>query len=479
MLCNKTRFFELWIKSTQNYEKCYNFQKRIIMENNLRKTLTFGFEQTFTIPEWWTEPGFTSTSDTPLKREKMLDLARELAAELGGKYFESKDIWEHMQYEVTDDQGETQFYVTMDPGSIELKTPPVLVDKTFEMAKPLFIAAERAGVVAYRNWWYGVQAGTEGGCHVNMGGFTEDTNPLKKDPTLVVKYAAYVHNRPWLHHPFMGIDVGPEGNAMRMDEKPGYEDVKEAFEDYRKFLSDGRLFTPQETYDHFKDTNLIAEKGSYPSLYKFKTGLFLIEDRGQESLRTAEDFYLVSEMRMQIFEYLQKQELPESLLDFPKLHEEELTSFRLWENFKTWAKDFDLPTEKYHRFFERQFPLLEQGEAPAKLINIKDGRRPRVITDIQKRGDVVISKTIDTTYKRFEIFHSHPVGQDIGFDIEANGVETISPVMAIHEKGQEVSFIYIDLKYDHDKPQIHIKLKVNGEFKEEAIFNAKDMMWNP
>ena len=107
------------------------------MTQDLKKKLSFGFEQTLTIPEWWTEPGFTSTSDTPLKREKMLELAKELATELKGKYFESKDIWDHMQYEVTDSNGKTQFYVTMDPGSIELKTPPVLVDQTYEMAKPI------------------------------------------------------------------------------------------------------------------------------------------------------------------------------------------------------------------------------------------------------------------------------------------------------------------------------------------------------
>ncbi|MDH5414776.1 MAG: transglutaminase family protein [Flavobacteriaceae bacterium] len=445
---------------------------------DLRKNLTFGFEQTFTIPQWWTEPGFTSSSDTPAKREKMLDLARELAIELEGKYFESEDIWGHMQYEVTDIKGETQFYVTMDPGSIEVKTPPVLIDKTQTMATPLFVAAQRADVVAYRNWWYGVQAGTEGGCHVNMGGFSEETNPLKNEPELVVKYAAYIHNRPWLHHPFMGVDVGPEGNAMRMDEKPGFSEVQKTFEDYRDLYSGGRFLSPQETYDFFKDTNLITEKGSFPSLYKFKTGLFLIEDRGQESLREAEDFYLVSELRLQILEYVQKQKLPESLNEFPFLHKEELTSFKLWDNFKAWADDFNLPAEKYHRFFERQFPLLEQGNTLARFIKIKDGRRPRVITNIQKRGDVVISKSIDTTYKRFEIFYSHNENECISFEIDAKGIEIISPVMSTVIGGNHTSYVYIDLKYDQENPQMLIKLKIDGELKEEATFNPKDMMWN-
>lgn len=448
------------------------------MKNDLKNLLTFGFEQTFTIPEWWTEPGFTSTSDTPIKREKMLDFAKELAVELKGKFFESNDIWDHMQYEVTNEKGETQFYVTMDPGSIELKTPPVLINQTYEMAKPIFKAAQRAGVVAYRNWWYGVQGGTEGGCHVNMGGFTEETNPLKNEPELVVKYAAYVHNRPWLHHPFMGLDVGPEGNAMRMDEKPKFEEVQKAFEEYRTLYKSGKKLAPQETYDFFKDTNLITEKGSYPSLYKFKTGLFLIEDRGQEALKEAEDFFLVSQLRLKILELVQTQELPESLKSFPSLHAEDLVSFNLWDKFKVWAQDFEIEIEDYKRFFDRQFPRLELGNNVPKTFYIKDGRRPRVITDIVKRGDVVVSKSVDTSYKRFEFFHYHDDNANVSFELTANGIEKVSQVYQTRSFDKLVSFVYVDIKFDRDNPSMLIKLKVDDEIKEEAIFNPNDMMWN-
>ena len=437
---------------------------------NLRKNLTFGFEQTFTISDWWTEPGFTATSDTPKKREKMLDLAKELAIELKGKYFESNDIWDHMQYEVTDESGETQFYVTMDPGSIEVKTPPCLVDKTESMAAPLFIAAERANCVAYRNWWYGVQGGTEGGCHVNMGGYTFETNPLFNEPELVVKYAAYVHNRPWLHHPFMGLDVGPEGNAMRMDEKPEFLEVKNKFLEYRNLYKSGKKLAPQETYDFFKDTNLITEKGSYPSLYKFKEGLFLIEDRGQESMREARDFFLVSEMRVQILEHLQKEEFSEELLDFPDLHKDELTQLMLWKNFVQWTKDFKLPTEEYKRFFLRQFPILNGGTNVPSKFEIHDGRRPRVIKDIVKRGDVVVAKNIDPSFKRFEI---HTTGLSTNIKLEAEGIEFESSVLSF----EDIHFKYIDIKYNQDNPLLKISLKNEGKVIEQGIFNIQNMTW--
>ena len=147
---------------------------------NLKDTLSFGFEQTFTIDNWWTDPGFTATSDTPLKRQKMLELAQAIAKELKGTYKESVDIWNHLKYETFDKKGKPSFVVTMDPGSIEVKTQPVLLKDILATMEPLFIAAQNASVVPYRNWWYGIKGGTEGGCHVNMGGLTAATNPLKK-----------------------------------------------------------------------------------------------------------------------------------------------------------------------------------------------------------------------------------------------------------------------------------------------------------
>ena len=441
------------------------------MKINLADNLTFGFEQTFTIEDWWTDPGFTATSDTPKKREKMLEFSIALADELNGKYFESLDIWKHMQYEVTDKSGVTQFFVTMDPGSIEVKSPPCLIKDVEKMAAPLFIAAKKANVVAYRNWWYGVKGGTEGGCHVNMGGFTEETNPLKNNPSLVVKYASYIHNRPWLHFPFMGLDVGPGGNAMRMDEKENFSLVKETFTNYIDLSHQQKTLTPMETYRFFEKTNLIADKSSYPSLYKFKDGLFLIEDRGQESLRSARDFYLVSLIRLKIFEYLEKTDVPESLQTFENIHSDYLTSIFLWEKFEVWANEMGLPTEEFKVFFERQFPILCSGQNIPKNIFINDGRRPRVITDIQKRGDVVISKTIDTTQKRFEVY-TH-LSDNIDFKIEADGIQHISKKYNING----VQLHYIDLKYNPEKPEISIQISKDKQVLESCVFNAKNMMW--
>lgn len=453
---------------------------------NLRKNLSFGFEQTFTISNWWEEPGFIATSDTPLKREKMLQLTKAIVEVQGGHFIESLDIWNHLQYETFLPDKTASFIVTMDPGSIEVKTPPVLFDQIEKMAEPLFIAAEKAEVLPYRNWWYGVKGGTEGGCHINFGGLTKESNPLIQDPTLVVKYAAYIHNRPFLHYPFMGIDVGKGGNAMRMDEKNDFDEVQKAFKTFNQRLLKEEYFSVQEVYDHFKETNLINEKSSFPSLYKFTEELNLIEDRAQEALRSAKELELVSEIRLKILEELQTKDSIEDLSNFNlSLHNEQLTSYYLWSEFQLWANSMSINPLSYQCFFERQFPKLWMGENPPTQFGLKEGRRERVIKEIIKRGDTIISKTIDTNFKRFEVyFYTEEDSSSCDFLIEAIGVEQESTLLKSHgylglEKSGNAFYKFFDIQMDPKKPEIKISM-INTEDQsviDKGTFDLKSMTW--
>lgn len=444
------------------------------INNELKQHLTFGFEQTFTIPNWWTDEGFTATSDTPLKRQKMLELAEALAQVMKGSYKESLDIWDHMQYETFDAQGKQSFYVTMDPGSIEVKTPPVLGQDVEKMSEPLFQAAALCDLVPYRNWWYGVKGGTEGGCHVNLGGFGPETNPLKKYPDLVVKYSAYIHNRPWLHYPFMGLDVGRDGNCQRMDEKDGYDDVKKAFEDI-----DLKSLKPNEVYPYFENTNLINDKCSFPSLKKFKEPDYFLEDRAQEALRSPEDFRLVTDLRLCIFSELMESEL-EELQSFDNLHERMLTSYFLWEKFQEWANKRDINPVNYQRFFDRQFPRILNGNPP-KHFGLKEGRRPRKVLDVKMNNGVAVSKTIDTSYKRIELF-AYNENENIEFEVEVDGLEKTSEVfkhqgfLSFYDT-KPVQYLFIDLKVNKDIPEMKIDFKVDGKVMESKKFHLNDMRW--
>lgn len=451
---------------------------------DLFSNLSFGFEQTYTIDQWWDSPGFTHISDTPKKRTKMQELASSIASILQGSYIQSTDIWGHIQYEVFDMKKNPSFVVTMDPGSIEVKTPPVTFAFIEDMAEVLVQASEKVGLVPYRTWWYGIKGGTEGGCHVNLGGLDNESNPLIKRPDLVVKYSSYLHNRPWLTYPFMGPDVGTHGNAMRLDEKTHFEKVQEKMNQYIELYKNGHQLTAQETYDFFKETSLVAEKSSAPSLYKFNYPHFLIEDRAQEALRSSKEFKLVAELRLKILEKLLKQINPEQLKDFKHLHDEVLTSYWLWGEFLEWANELGLNPIDYQCFFDRQFPKLLMGTNTPKLFGLKEGRRPRKVTAVQKRGDVIISKTIDTSFKRFEISYYTKIEEQFDFEIDGEGIEYLSPMfrhkgyLGFGETGRAY-FKYFDIKYNKENPIITIRLKdkLLGTILETAQFNIQNMMW--
>ena len=433
---------------------------------SLKKQLTFGFEQTFTIEEWWTDEGFTSTSDTPLKYDKMEKLAREITKELGGDFFESKDIWGHRQFETFDALGRPSFVVTMDPGSIEVKSRPMKlhhIEKEFDL---LFKAAEKAQCVPYRNWWYGVKGGTEGGCHINMGGFEKKNNFFFHNPHVLVQYCAYLHNRPFLHYPFMGPDVGPGGNAERLDEKADYQKIKDCFKSYSWSK------TPAELREHFKATSLLDDKATFPSLYKFKAPEYLIEERAQEAFRSAREAFLVSNLRMAMFRDILKNNRVEELKEFPSLHKEELSLKHLWISFKKWANSNGLNAKPYGVFFERQFPKLMAGENLPKYMTVRQGRRPRVLTDIQKRGDVIVSKTVDTRFKRFEVHYP----ATMRLKLKASGTEDILGATRYRFQDQNFKCVLVDVCVDEKNPLLSLEVE-RASTLEQASFNLHSMLW--
>ncbi len=451
----------------------------------IRNLLSFGFEQTFTTPDWWAEPGFVATSNTPLKIEKMKLLAEKIALVLGGEAKQSVDIYNHIQFETFEKDGTPSFVVTMDPGSIEVKTPPGLLEGMTARMKPLFEAAELSGVVPYRNWWYGIKTGTEGGCHVNMAGFTPDANPLRMEPALVVKYAAYFNNNPWIHYPFMGVDVGPGGNCMRMDEHaldphsghaPGSMDSIDRFEAIAARINRGEALTAEDVAQHFKGTKLAEDKHSAPSFYKYKAPHFFIEDRAVESLRTAEEFFLVSDLRVRILEMLQREKRVRPFRVFgAALHKGDLSSAPLWLGFEEMCQELSLDAKPFQCFFDRQFPRLTMSKDSPQdvpgVLEIREGRRPRVITAVQMRGELLISKTVDTSFARLEVIWPRDRGA-----VWVNGHRLVP--RTIRRDGQEFWMLILD--YQKKDGEVFDFLLWDEESKstvERVSFDPKDMMF--
>ena len=256
-----------------------------------------------------------------------------------------------------------------------------------------------------------------------MAGLEVESNPLAQNALLVLQYAAFFHNHPCIQIPFMGVDVGPGGNCMRMDENdlhvgvpgdlPGSDarwDSVARYEALRQEIELGKLQPRQglefakQVSDWFKGSKVMEDKHSAPSLYKFKPPHFFIEDRAVESLWTAEECELVCSLRHKIFQYLAKtQDLPELLSFGLELYQQNCFSETLWRDFVKLAAILGVNSQAYRVFFDRQFPVLHSGAGSPSKLKIREGRRPRVITDVKMRGDLVISKTVDTSYGRLEI----------------------------------------------------------------------------
>lgn len=376
--------------------------------SRIRELMTFGFETTFSIENWWQEPGFCSGWETPHKLDLMEKMAKGLVARLGGRYETTKDMYNAVAFNLYTESGELGFRVTSEPGSIEINTPPATLKGLPSIIDPLLDCAREVGLTTYRSWWYGTKSGTGGGCHLNMAGFTPETNPWKLDPLLVLKYFAYFHNRPYLHYPFMGPDVGKGGNCMRMDEQDeSAASSIERFEEARKKVEAGWVpKTPDEIYEFFKGVPLREVKHSSPTLRKMKNPDYLVEDRAVEMLRTTDEFIALCEMRLRILEKLEAQSTIEPLaLSGPSLHREDLSFGSLWRGFAEFCREYELDPKQYRGFFDRQFPLLELGTVKPKSFQIREGRRPRKVLGVNEaQGALVLSKKIDTRYKRFE-FH--------------------------------------------------------------------------
>lgn len=366
---------------------------------------------TFTLERWWESPGFCSECETDQKIEIMRELSLNLAKKLGLVSLAFKDRYDLNAFKICKQSGEEVMMISPEPGSIELNTPPVLLDQVSKLTQSILESALECGLVPYRRWWYGIQTGTGGGCHFNMAGFTEDTNPFKNDLGLVLQYFSFFHNHPSLHYPFMGSDLGQGGNCMRMDEHGANstENLKR-FEQAVQEFNSGWKPLGEEIYDYFKDYPLREVKHSAPTLRKMTSPYYLIEDRAVEMPRSGPEFSLLCELRMRILEMLQSEAKAEIPKKFGReLHREIISYAYLWEEFQELCARLKMDSTPFQVFFERQFPKLELGEGVPQWMSVREGKRERKVLGADGMlGSLILSKKVDTRFKRIELHVNQP-----------------------------------------------------------------------
>jgi len=310
-----------------------------------------------------------------------------------------------------------RFWVTPDPGVLEVSLPPVATVRDHaELVDTVFDAALHAGLHSEKYLLDGRMAGSGGGNHITFGGPEPLASPFITRPDLLASLLTFVQHHPSLSYMFSGLFVGPTSEAPRPDEARHdalYEleialaRAHDRSQPAAPWLSDALFrFLLVDVAGNPRRTEISVDKLLDPNT-----------PFGHQGIIELRAFEMPPHPRMITAQVLLMRALIASFADRPynkplvrwgqTLHDRFLLPTFIWRDFEDVLQHLDaqglpLPIDAYRPFLEMRCPVVGSLDVGGVTLQVRNAIEPwPLLGDAMSRSGA--SRYVDSSMERLEV----------------------------------------------------------------------------